>query len=123
MLGAMHRAGVPVLAGTDTGWYNAYSYPGFQLHEELQLLVRAGLTPLEALQSATVNPARFLGMQGDLGTIERGKLADMVLLRADPLLDITNTEKIEAVVANGRLFDRTALDSLLAGVESAVKNK
>ena len=123
MLGAMHRPGVPVLAGTDTGWYNAYSYPGFQLHEELQLLVRAGLTPLEALQSATVNPARFLGMQGDLGTIERGKLADMVLLRADPLLDITNTEKIEAVVANGRLFDRTALDSLLAGVESAVKNK
>jgi imidazolonepropionase-like amidohydrolase len=123
ILGAMHRAGIPVLAGTDTGWYNAYSYPGFELHEELQLLVRAGLTPLEALRSATVNPARFLGMQGNLGTIEKGKLADIVLLRADPLQDIANTQKIEAVVANGRLFDRTALDSLLIAAEDAVKNK
>lgn len=94
-----------------------------ELHDELQLLVRAGLTPLEALRSATSNPARFLGMQGDLGTIEKGKLADIVLLRADPLQDITNTENIEAVVANGRLFDRTALDSLLAGAENAVKYK
>jgi len=123
ILGAMHRASTPILAGTDTGWYNAYSYPGFELHEELQLLVRAGLTPLEALRSATVSPARFLGMQADLGTIEKGKLADMVLLRADPLQDITNTETIEAVVANGRLFERTSLDSLLAGVENVVKNK
>lgn len=123
ILGAMHRAGIPVLAGTDTGWYNAYSYPGFELHDELQLLVRAGLTPLEALRSATSNPARFLGMQGDLGTIEKGKLADIVLLRADPLQDITNTENIEAVVADGRLFDRTALDSLLAGAGNAVKYK
>lgn len=62
-------------------------------------------------------------MQGDLGTIEKGKLADIVLLRADPLQDITNTENIEAVVADGRLFDRTALDSLLAGAEHAVKYK
>jgi imidazolonepropionase-like amidohydrolase len=123
ILGAMHRASTPILAGTDTGWYNAYSYPGFELHEELQLLVRAGLTPLEALRSATVSPARFLGMQADLGTIEKGKLADMVLLRADPLQDTTNTETIEAVVANGRLFERTSLDSLLAGVENVVKNK
>jgi imidazolonepropionase-like amidohydrolase len=64
--------------------------------------VRAGLTPLEALQSATVNPARFLGMQGELGTIEKGKLADIVLLGADPLQDIANTQKIEAVIVNGR---------------------
>jgi imidazolonepropionase-like amidohydrolase len=89
----------------------------------LQLLVRAGLTPLEALQSATVNPARFLGMQGELGTIEKGKLADIVLLGADPLQDIANTQKIEAVIVNGRLFDRTALDSLLVVAENAVKNK
>jgi imidazolonepropionase-like amidohydrolase len=123
ILGAMHQAGIPVLAGTDTGWHNAYSYPGFELHEELQLLVRAGLTPLEALQSATLNPARFLGMQGELGTIEEGKLADIVLLGADPLQDIANTQKIEAVIVNGRLFDRTALDSLLVVAENAVKNK
>lgn len=106
---------MPNLRSSRIGWYNAYSYPGFELHDALQLLVRAGLTPLEALRSATSNPARFLGMQGDLGTIEKRKLADIVLLRADPLQDITNTENIEAAVANGRLFDRTALDSLLAG--------
>ena len=123
ILGAMHRAGIPVLAGTDTGWYNAYSYPGFELHEELLLLVRAGLTPLEALRTATINAARFLGMQENLGTIEKGKLADIVLLKADPLQDIANTQKIEAVIANGRLFDRTALDSLLVVAENAVKNK
>jgi len=123
ILGAMYRAGIPILAGTDTGWYNAYSYPGFELHEELQLLVRAGLTPLEALRTATINAARFLGMQENLGTIEKGKLADIVLLKADPLQDIANTQKIEAVIANGRLFDRTALDSLLAVAENAVKKK
>ena len=123
ILCAMHRAGIPVLAGTDTGWYNAYSYPGFELHEELLLLVRAGLTPLEALRTATINAARFLGMQENLGTIEKGKLADIVLLKADPLQDIANTQKIEAVIANGRLFDRTALDSLLVVAENAVKNK
>jgi imidazolonepropionase-like amidohydrolase len=123
ILGAMHRAGIPILAGTDTGWYNAYSYPGFELHEELRLLVRAGLTPLEALQSATINPARFLGMQENLGTVEKGKLADIMLLKEDPLQDIANTQKIEAVIANGRLFDRTALASLLVGAENAVKDK
>jgi imidazolonepropionase-like amidohydrolase len=122
ILGTMHRAGIPVLAGTDTGWCNAYSYPGFELHEELQLLVRAGLTPLEALRTATINPARFLGMQENLGTIEKGKLADMVLLTADPLQDISNTQRVEAVIANGRLFDRAALDSLLTEAENAVKN-
>jgi imidazolonepropionase-like amidohydrolase len=123
ILGAMHRAGIPVLAGTDTGWYNAYSYPGFELHEELLLLVRAGLTPLEALRTATINAARFLGMQENLGAIEKGKLADIVLLKADPLQDVANTQKIEGVIANGRLFDRTALDSLLVVAENAVKNK
>jgi hypothetical protein len=123
ILDKMHKAGIPVLAGTDVGWYNAYSYPGFELHYELQLLVRAGLTPLEALQTATLNSARFLGKTKDLGTIAKGKLADMVLLTANPLEDIRNTEKIDAVFVNGRLLTRRDLDALLAKAETAVKDK
>lgn len=87
------------------------------------MLVRAGLTPLESLQTATINPARYLRLEKELGTIAKGKLADMVLLRADPLQDINNTQEIEAVIVNGRLLDRKALDSLLVEAENDVKNK
>jgi hypothetical protein len=123
VVGAMHRAGVPLLAGTDAGWVQPYVYAGFSLHDELRFLVRAGLTPLESLQTATINPAHYLGFEKDLGTIAKGKLADLVLLQADPLLDINNTQKIEAVIVNGRLLHRSELDSLLAQVENDVKNK
>jgi predicted amidohydrolase YtcJ len=123
VVGAMHRAGVPLLAGTDAAWYQPYTYARFSLHDELTLLVRGGLTPLEALRTATINPALYLGLEKDLGTIAKGKLADMVLLEADPLLDIGNTHKIDTVILNGRLLDRKALDSLLAGAENDVKNK
>jgi len=123
ILGKMHKAGVPVLAGTDVGWFNTYSYPGFELHYELQLLVRTGLTPLEALQTATLNPARFFGKTSDLGTIAKGRFADMVLLTANPLEDIRNTEKIDAVFVNGRLLTRRDLDALLVRAETAVKDK
>ena len=116
IVGAMQRAGVGILAGTDTG--NPFCFPGFSLHDELGLLVEAGLTPMEALQSATRNPARFMGRESDLGTIEPGKLADLVLLEANPLVDIANTRKISAVVAGGRLFSRTSLDGMLARIES-----
>jgi imidazolonepropionase-like amidohydrolase len=108
----MHEAGVPFLAGTDLG--GDYIYPGFSLHDELALLVQAGFTPGEALKTATYNPAMFLGMLDRLGTIEKGKLADLVLLDANPLNDISNTQKIRAVVLNGRYLDRTTLDKLLA---------
>ena len=117
----MRRAGVRILAGTDLG--NPYVYPGFSLHDELALLVQAGLTPLEALQTATINPAKFFGKEKELGTIEKGKLADLVLLDANPLEDINNTRKINAVVLNGRLLDRAALDKLLADVEAAANKK
>jgi imidazolonepropionase-like amidohydrolase len=123
ILGDLHRAGVPVMAGTDEAWYQAYTYAGFSLHDELSLLVRAGFTPMEALQSATIDPARFLSMEKDLGSVEKGKLADLVLLSADPLQDMTNTQKIEAVIVRGRMLDRSALNSLLAGAENAVKNQ
>jgi imidazolonepropionase-like amidohydrolase len=83
------------------------------LHDELGLLVAAGLTPLEALQAATRNPARSVGFGDDLGTVEVGKRADLVLLDADPLADIANATRIAAVVANGRLLERPALDDLL----------
>ena len=117
LVGEMRRAGVKILAGTDLG--NPYVYPGFSLHDELALLVRAGLTPLEALQTATVNPARFFGQEKEFGTIEKGKLADLVLLEANPLEDIGNTRRVNAVVVNGRYLPQEALRKLLAEVEAA----
>jgi hypothetical protein len=113
----MRRAGVEIIAGTDT--LNPYCFPGFSLHDELGLLVRAGLTPLDALQTATINTAKFLGKLDSLGTVEQGKIADLVLLDANPLEDIGNTKKINAVVMNGRLFDRKALDRMLNQAEAA----
>jgi imidazolonepropionase-like amidohydrolase len=107
----MAAAGVPILAGSDTP--NPWVIPGFGLHDELELLVQAGLTPLQALQAATVNPARFLGRTDELGTVGIGKLADLLVLEANPLEDITATRRIRAVVADGRLYRRAELDGLL----------
>jgi imidazolonepropionase-like amidohydrolase len=96
---AASRAGVPLLAGTDLG--DPYVIPGFALHDELQLMVSAGVTPLAALQSATSEPARALSVSDSVGTIAAGQVADLVLLDADPLTDIRNTRRIVAVVLNG----------------------
>ena len=120
VVNAMHKAGVQFLAGTDTP-PGVYIFPGFSLHEELQRFVAAGFTPMEALQTATLNPAKFLGMEDKLGTVEKGKLADLVLLDANPLDDIRNTQKIIGVVANGRYFSRKDLDKMLADVEAVAK--
>lgn len=115
VVAAMQHAGVGLLAGTDI--FNPFTYPGFSLHDELSLLVRAGLTPAEALRTATINPARALGLTASLGTVEPGKRADLVLLDANPLLDIANTRTIAGVVVNARYLDRRALDALLATAE------
>ena len=115
----LHKAGVRLLAGTDMP--QAFVFPGFSLHEELELLVRSGLTPAEALRTATYNPADYFGALDSLGTVSRGKLADLVLLDANPLTDIRNTRRIATVIANGRVFDRAALNQLLAGVQRALK--
>jgi imidazolonepropionase-like amidohydrolase len=117
LTGAMFRAGVPMLAGTDTG--NAYVFPGFSLHEELALMVQAGATPLQALRSATRNPAKFMHSTDRYGAIAAGKVADLVLLEADPLADIHNTSKISAVFLAGKSFDRPALDQLLNQAKAA----
>lgn len=118
---AMHRAGVRFMAGADAP--NPYSVPGFGLHDELALLVEAGFTPLEALQTATRNPAEFLGQLDSHGTIERGKIADLVLLEADPLADINNTRKIAAVVLGGKLLSKLQLKEMLDGLEARANKK
>lgn len=107
----MTAVGVPILAGSDTP--NPWVIPGFGLHDELELLVKAGLTPLQALQAATLNPARFLGRTEELGTVAIGRLADLLILESNPLDDITSTRRIRAVVADGRLYRRAELDRML----------
>jgi imidazolonepropionase-like amidohydrolase len=119
MVGAMRRAGVRIIAGSDTP--NPYVYPGFSLHDELALLVKAGLTPMEALQAATRNAAEYLGLLDTLGTVEKGKIADLVLLDGNPLAEISNTQKINAVVLGGKLVVKASLEEMLAKVEAANK--
>jgi len=102
LVGILHGAGVPIGAGTDTPI--TLSIPGYSLHTELELLVRSGLSPLEALEAATLVPARFFSLEDEIGTIEVGRRADLVLLRANPLDDIRNTREIEAVVSRGVLY-------------------
>lgn len=114
IVGEMHAAGVPLLAGTDVG--NPYVYPGFSLLDELAEFVEAGLSPLAALQTVTRNPARYLDRTDDLGTVEAGKLADLVLLDANPLDDINNLRHIRAVVVNGRFYTHDELEQMKAAV-------
>jgi len=97
----MHNQGVPIAAGTDTPI--GLSIPGYSLHSELEMLVRAGLTPLEAIGAATVKPAEYFSLQDKMGTIEVGMKADLVLLNANPLADISNSKQISAVISKGQL--------------------
>jgi len=121
LVGRFQKAGVGILAGTDD--INPYVVPGFSLHDELVLLVESGLTPMQALQAATLNPAKFFNQLDSLGTVEKGKFADLVLLNANPLEDIRNTTKISAVVVKGRFLDRQELDRTLAEIEAAANRK
>jgi hypothetical protein len=116
IVAAMKRGGAEILAGTDTG--DPQTVAGFSLHDELALLVRAGLTPLEAIQAATRNAARCLGVENRFGTIEKGKAADLVLLDADPLADIRNTRKISTVVLRGKAYSRAQLDGFVRQVQA-----
>jgi Amidohydrolase family len=111
----MQAGGVRILAGTDSA--APYVIPGFSLHQELALLVHAGLSPMQALQAATKNPADFLGKSKTQGTIEAGKTADLLLLDGDPMRDIGNVDRIDTVVLRGRVLGRLELNELLKGVE------
>jgi hypothetical protein len=115
VVGKMQAAGVRIMAGTDLAAPNVF--PGSSLHDDLSFLVDAGLTPMQALQAATKNPAEFLGKLQTQGTIEQGKFVDLLLLDANPLADIHNTQKIRGLIVRGRLMDRSALDELLSSEE------
>jgi Amidohydrolase family len=117
----LRQGGALLLAGTDVDNAFPFLFFGFSLHDELALLVKGGLTPLAALQSATINPARFLKRDAELGTVAEGKLADLVLLDANPLDSIGNTTRISAVVMNGRYLSRAELNVLLDRAASIVK--
>ena len=121
LVGLMYRAGVPILAGTDT--MNPQCFPGFGIHDELALLVDAGLSPLSALQAATRNAAEFMGQLDRRGTVEVGKTADLVLLDKNPLADIHNTRSIQAVVLGGKLYPRAALDAMLAKAQTLARSQ
>ena len=117
LLRLLVEADVPVLASTDAGWINPYSFYGAGLHDELERYQAAGLAPAEALQTATVAPAQFLGL-ARLGAVRPGFDADLVLLDADPLADVSAVRQVRAVVAGGRLYDRAALDAMIAELAS-----
>ena len=116
----MNEERVGLLAGTDvaTDW----TVPGAALHDELSALVEAGLTPLESLRTATLNPARYFGKTSEFGAVAKGMFADLVLIDGDPLANIRNTQRISAVVSNGRYLDRAALDAMLVRVERLARS-
>jgi imidazolonepropionase-like amidohydrolase len=124
LVNACKQAGVPIVAGTDA--LTSSVVYGFSLHDELELLVKAGLTPQEAVKSATVLAARWLGIDTQVGTIEEGKLADLVLLDENPLLEIKSTRKIAGVFVNGKWLDKVKINTLLSDLanwNTANKNK
>lgn len=122
IIGAMQRAGVRLMTGSDFG-ANPLLFPGWGVHDEMALFVKAGLTPMEAIQAATKNPATFFELNNSVGTVEKGKIADLVVLSANPLEDINNTRKITAVVFGGRMFDRAELNRMLNSAAAAANPK
>jgi imidazolonepropionase-like amidohydrolase len=110
-MGKLANKGVKIIAGTD--YPNPYCFPGFSLHDELELMVEGGMTSLQALQAATINPAIFQKKEAEFGTISSGKTASLVLLNANPLEDINNSRQINTVILRGKIHDRAALDGML----------
>lgn len=113
LLPLLKKAGVTIMAGTDAGYLNSFDYPGLGLHTELELMVKYGLSPLEALQSSIINGPAFFNRQNDFSKIEKGFMADMILLNENPLTEIKNTRTIHAVIKSGIYFNRSELDNLL----------
>lgn len=121
ILPMLRDAGIPILAGTDAGYLNSFNYPGLGLHDELARYVEAGLSPAEALRTATLTGPAFLRVAPRYGALAAGRTADILLLDANPLRDIANTRRIRMVVARGRALDRAALDRLLAEARVAAR--
>lgn len=119
IVGLMRQNGVRMLAGSDS--LDPYVFPGDSLHLELELLVKAGLSPVEALRTATLNPAEFFSLQNESGTIAKGKRADLLLLDANPLENITNTRRLAAVIQNGRLMSPSEILDRAAGSRDVMK--
>ncbi|WP_373989386.1 amidohydrolase family protein [Duganella sp. BuS-21] len=113
LLPILQQEGVSIIAGTDAGFLNSYDYPGQALHDEIGLYVNYGLTPVQALQSAVINGPRFLGKLDRYGSLEPGKSADLLVLDANPLKDISATRKIRTVISHGTVYDRARLDKIL----------
>ena len=113
------EAGIPLLTGTDMG-ANPLCFPGVGVHNELEALVEAGLSTDEALMTATFNPAKFMGLEADLGSVETGKIADLVILESNPLEDISHVRAIWGVVRDGKLIDRAARMQQLQNIRSAM---
>ena len=109
----MNDAGVTLLTGSDSGAYNSYTYPGTSLHKEMEQMVAVGISPLEALRNSAYNGAHFLKKNVDYGTLEEGKIADLVLLNTNPLDIISNTQDIHSVVKSGKTFSASELEKLL----------
>lgn len=103
IIGALHRAGIPIVAGTDQ------TVPGYSLHREIELYVQAGFTPMEAIQAATIVPARAMKLDKETGTVAKGKRADLILIDGDPLADIHNTRNVESVITNGVMYNTAPL--------------
>jgi len=122
LLPLLQKAGVKIIAGTDAGYLNSFDYPGLSLHKELGLMVKYGLTPLQALQASVMNGPAFFNRQKDYGSIAAGKIADLLLLDENPLQNITATEKINAVIVKGEIYSRSRLDEVLATIKSRAAN-
>lgn len=119
----LYQAGVPFLAGTDAGYLNSYNYPGIGLHQEMAMMVHYGLPIHEALKASVINGPAFFNLSKDFGSVATNKIADLLILDANPLSNIQNTQKINGLIRKGVYLDRKALDKLLTDTEQKVKTK
>lgn len=117
------QSGMKIIAGTDAGYLNSYDYPGLAIHRELSLMVKYGLSPLQALQASILNGPAYFGLEEDYGSIESGKKASLLLLNKNPLENIENTLTVEWVIADGKYLSRSELDRMLSEIKTWVKKK
>ncbi|SKB35389.1 Imidazolonepropionase [Salegentibacter holothuriorum] len=111
------KSGMPIIAGTDAGFLNSYIYPGFALHEELEIYQEAGLTPLEALQTSVINGPKYFGLSDKYGSVSEGKIADLLILNSNPIKDITATKDIDQLIKKNKVYNKSQLDKMLQDVK------